>query len=270
LPPAALNAFQIAKNLRNSEFSLNPIGNKRKRNGDDDEDGDSDDSDNSPDAKLAKTLQAEEDAKMDTFIDEQEHNTPRRARRAPRAIRPKIDFISDFTEDEDEEEDEDDFEPIVSARKTTTTFASSTSKKTTILGSKKAKSYIPDSDESEFVASDDDKVSAIDSDSSDVPLATLSAIKRVVMQKMNDSMDEVVRQQSTSFRARGNTSRGRGRARGVSRLSSVRAGAASTSTSSTSNKKIEEAESSTAVLDAFDSLDSSAEELLHPFTDSDI
>jgi DNA repair protein RAD16 len=266
LPPAALNAFQIAKNLRNSEFSLNPIGNKRKRNGDDDEDGDSDDSDNSPDAKLAKTLQAEEDAKMDTFIDEQEHNTPRRARRAPRAIRPKIDFISDFTEDEDE----DDFEPIVRARKTTTTFASSTSKKTTKLGSKKAKSYIPDSDESEFVASDDDKVSAIDSDSSDVPLATLSAIKKVVMQKMNDSMDEVVRQQSTSFRARGNTSRGRGRARGGSRLSLVRAGAASTSTSSTSNTKIEEAESSTAVLDAFDSLDSSAEELLPPFTDSDI
>jgi DNA repair protein RAD16 len=205
LPPAALNAFQRAKNLRNSEFSLNPVGLKRKRFISDDKDDD--DSDNSPDAQIAKALQAEENAKINTFLtDDADELTPRRARRALRTIRPKADYVSDFSDDEP------DIKPL-SLRGKPSLSGGSSSKKTSASWAKRAK-VVEDSEESEFVNSDsEDKISlSVDTrSSSEIPLASSSGARKVVAKTV------VVKQETSSLRGQGSFSRGRGRFRGGSR-----------------------------------------------------
>lgn len=80
-----MNAFERAKKLRSSEFSLNPLTNKRKLSSFDDEDED-EDSDDSPDAQVARALQEEENAKTSTF--DAGGFGQQRLRRRTRALRP--------------------------------------------------------------------------------------------------------------------------------------------------------------------------------------
>jgi DNA repair protein RAD16 len=143
--PAALNALERARNLRTSQYSLNPQGNKRKREFSDDE-GD-EESDNSPDAQLARTLQDEENRKVIDMVDEEDEElTPRRTQRARRTLRPilpKADYLSDLSDEAADMK-----------------FISSKKGVAIPSRSKKITSSIPDSDESAFDLSDD----IIDSD----------------------------------------------------------------------------------------------------------
>ncbi len=223
LPPAALNAFQRAKNLRNSEFSLNPVGIKRKRFISDDEDGD--DSDNSPDAQIAKALQDEENAKNNTFLaDDTDEVTPRRARRALRAIRPKADYVSDFSDDEPGMK-------ALSLRGKSSLSGGPSNKKASASRAKKPK-VIEDSEESEFVFSDsEDKISLGTRSSSEVPLASSSAARKVATKTV------AIKQETSSMRGRGSLSRGRGRFQGGSRTPNSR-----TALTAASTLKIEDSE----------------------------
>jgi DNA repair protein RAD16 len=204
--------------LRTSEFSLNPVGIKRKRFISDDEDGD--ESDNSPDAQIAKALQDEENAKINTFLaNDVDELTPRRAKRALRAIRPKADYVSDFSDDEP------DAKPLSLRGKSS--LAGGPSYKTSTSRAKKPRVVVDDSEESEFVISDsEDEISLpVDSrSSSEVPPASLSAARKVVTQTA------VIKQESSSLSSRGGGSRGRGRLRGGSRIPNSRAGFTAAST----------------------------------------
>jgi DNA repair protein RAD16 len=214
-PPATSTAFQRAKSLRNSEFSLNPLSNKRKRTISEDEEDE--DSDNSPDAQLARAMQDEENSKISTLLDEIEEDiVPRRARRALRAIRPKVDYVSDFSEDEP------DVKSSLRQKKAIVTAVQKTSKKTSARSSKKTRVAASESDESEFVISnsDDDASAILKSESSaEVPLASVSASKKLTPKSR---MKEIIWNQSTSFRSRGSSSRAREVSRSRSRPSSSR------------------------------------------------
>lgn len=207
LPPAALNAFQRAKNLRNSEFSLNPVGIKRKRFISDDEDGD--DSDNSPDAQIAKALQDEENAKTNTFlVNDVDELTPRRTKRALRAIRPKTDYVSDYSDDEP------DAKPLSLRGKSSLASGPSTTK-TPAPRAKKPRVVVNDSEESEFIDSDsEDEFSLLveSRSSSEMPLASLSAAQKVITQTA------AIKQDPTSLRHRGGGFRVRGRFRGRTQI----------------------------------------------------
>lgn len=221
MPPAALNAFQRAKNLRNSEFSLNPVGLKRKRFVLEDEDDE--DSDNSPDAQIAKALQDEENAKINTFLNDNDDGdddiTPRRARRTLRTIRPKADYVSDFSDDEPN------IKPL-SLRGRSSLSGGPSSKKASASRAKKPK-IVEDSEESEFVMSgSEDRISlyAGTRSSSEVPIAHLSAARKTVTQTV------AVKQESGSLRGRGSLSRRRSRFRKGSQTPNNRASFTAAST----------------------------------------
>jgi DNA repair protein RAD16 len=104
----AVNAVARAAALRNSQFSLSVAKNKRKRVADSEEDDLDADEDDSPDAQLARALQAQEDAEAAANVmtgmdegDEEEDLLPvRRTSRKVQKILPKTDYASDF-DDED-------------------------------------------------------------------------------------------------------------------------------------------------------------------------
>jgi DNA repair protein RAD16 len=104
-PATAVSAVLRAAALRNSQYSLDPASNKRKRTmvADSDNDDDIDaDEDNSPDAQLARALQEQEDrasAAMDTAPGGYE---PRRSPRNGRSILPKSYSIPDLEMSDDD------------------------------------------------------------------------------------------------------------------------------------------------------------------------
>lgn len=174
------------------------MSNKRKRLTSDDEDDE--DSDNSPDAQIAKALQDEENAKVNTFLaDDVDEPVPRRARRTLRTIRPKADYVSDFSDDEPE------IKPN-SIRQKTTLAGDPGTKKTSASKAKRPRVIVDDSEESEFVISDSDDFSLpVDSrSSSEAPLTSLSTNRKVVTQ------GSVIKQESASFKGPASF-RGRGR-----------------------------------------------------------
>jgi DNA repair protein RAD16 len=94
-----ISAVARALALRKSQYSLNPVSNKRKRTiiSDSDKDDDEDlcaDEDNTPDAQLARALQEQEDAATMSMADNGGY-TSRRMPRKVQKILPKADFLSD-------------------------------------------------------------------------------------------------------------------------------------------------------------------------------
>jgi DNA repair protein RAD16 len=209
--------------MRNSEFSLNPVSNKRKRYSSDE---DEDDSDNSPDAQMAKSLQDEENAKVNMFEnDDSDGATPRRTRRALRTIRPKSDYVEDFSEGEF------DVKPNTWKGKSSSTTSSSKAKMPAAQSAKKSKIALTDSETSEFVISDSDDDFEIEGLSSpEAPLATYAVTRKAITQPTQSRMNVVVTQQSVSVRSRGTSSRDRGPTRGGSRIPLSRRGVSTAST----------------------------------------
>jgi DNA repair protein RAD16 len=166
-------------------------------------------------------LQDEENAKINTFFgDDVDELTPRRAKRALRPIRPKTDYVSDFSDDEP------DVKPL-SLRGKAPVVGGPSNKKTSALRAKKPRVVVDDSEESEFVISDsEDEISfPVDSrSSSEVPLTSLSAARKVVTQTA------VIKEEPSSLRSRWGGSRGRGRVRGTSRIPNGRTGFTAAST----------------------------------------
>jgi DNA repair protein RAD16 len=227
LPPATSIVVQRARNLRNSEFSLNPV-HKRKRSIWDEEDEEDNDSDNSPDAQMARALQDEENTKVNMFGNDAKVFMPRRTRRALRLIRPKADYAADFSDD--------DLDIKLSSLKKNADIIGK-SNKTTLPGPKKAKFIIPDSDESEFVASEkDDASSGIGSrSSSEVPIA-LASVSREVETKPCRSRIQVIIDKSTNSKD-STPIRARGRLSGMPRQSLRRPGFNSASTLNEGSKQ---------------------------------
>lgn len=182
------------------------------------EDEEDEDSDNSPDAQLARAMQDEENSKISTMLNDEieEEVAPRRARRALRAIRPKSDYVSDFSEDEP------DIKSNLRQEKAIVTAVQNTSRKTNTRSSKKTRVAASESDESDFVISDsdDDDSAILESDSSvEVPLASALAGKKL---SPKSGMKEIIRYQSISARSRGSSSRASEVSRSRSRLLSTR------------------------------------------------
>lgn len=102
-PAAAVSAVMRAAALRNSQYSLNPTANKRKRtviydSDNDDEDIDADD-DNTPDAQLARALQEQEDAAAASMT----ASSAYRSRQSPRNVKkilPKPFGLSNTSDDD--------------------------------------------------------------------------------------------------------------------------------------------------------------------------
>jgi DNA repair protein RAD16 len=95
----SVNAVARAAALRNSQFSLNPIANKRKRRFLSDNEDDEDD-DNTPDAQLARALQEQDDAAANTMTGLASSYSQRRTPRNAQKILPMIDFASEFSDDD--------------------------------------------------------------------------------------------------------------------------------------------------------------------------
>ncbi|PMD34537.1 hypothetical protein L207DRAFT_467188 [Hyaloscypha variabilis F] len=170
----AVNAVARAAALRNSQFSLNSINNKRKAIVlDSDDDGD--DSDNTPDAQLARALQEQEDAAANAMSGlDTDDIAPRRTPRKVKKILPKVDFASDFDDDSDGFKMTD-FSPRLAKRPRVelNSFGSNTVKSTS---TKKSQTVIKDSDDSDDFIEIDDSVE--EDEDSDAPIPMSSAISR--------------------------------------------------------------------------------------------
>lgn len=206
LPPAV----QRARNLRNSEFSLNPVP-KRKRSIWDEEYEEEDDSDNSPDAQIARALQNEENSRIGGMAgDSPEEFTPRRTRRMLRPILPKVDYSMNISDVEL------DTKPS-SGQKINGSIGESSKINARRLKKTKTKRNIPDSEESEFVASDDDDMSE------GIKLPEV-AVSRGADAKLDDSCVQVVTKPSANFKGLGPVSQDHKRSLGTPRRRSRRTG----------------------------------------------
>jgi DNA repair protein RAD16 len=160
-------------------------------------------------------LQDEENAKTNTFLaNDVDELTPRRTKRALRAIRPKTDYVSDFSDDEP------DAKPLSLRGKSSLAGGPSTTK-TPPPRAKKPRVIVIDSEESEFIISDsEDGISLLveSRSSSEMPLASLSAAQKVITQTA------AIKQESSSLRHRVGGSRVRGRFRraGVTAASTLK------------------------------------------------
>ncbi|KAH8670378.1 SNF2 family N-terminal domain-containing protein [Tricladium varicosporioides] len=169
--------------LRNSKHSLNP--NKRKRVPDSEDDED-DEEDNSPDAQLARALQEQEDhaANNMTAMDV-DPVAPRRTPRNIQKILPKSDFVTDLSDDElDIPVAIPAFSPKLTKRpKIELSSQGSNSVKFTSTKAKN-KTVVVETDESDFVDSDDgsDEFAEIqDSDAEEHPFTMSTSRSRTKM-----------------------------------------------------------------------------------------
>ena len=184
----AVNAVRRAAALRNSKYALNSSSNKRKRvisSEDDDEDADADD-DNTPDAQLARALQEQEDAAVAsmTAMDTEDY-APRRTPRKVQQILPKVNFASDF------DEDDLDFGFSQVSKKLKVELGSKGSNAVKFASTKKPKVILDSDDSDGFIEIDD-------SDDSDVPIAQATPRTR---------MKQVIRSQSNTFKAASSSTR---------------------------------------------------------------
>lgn len=145
VPTATANAFRRARQLRNSEFALNPVSSSKRTRSMFEIDSEEDDyEDNSRDAQLARALQDEENLKADLVsIDPVAKTEPGRPGRPRRSTVAKTSYAYNPSDDFDEADDDFALKPA--------------SKKAKVSSLKKNKSrYIfSDSDEeSEFNESD--------------------------------------------------------------------------------------------------------------------
>jgi DNA repair protein RAD16 len=136
---------------------------------------------------MARALQDEENAKVNIYGNEAEELMPRRTRRTLRPIRPKADYATDISDDDLDIE-------LSSLRKN-----ASVTRKSNKTGSKKTKLTVPDSDESEFVASERGGASSgIGSrSSSEVPIASVP-VSREIETKLCRSRIQVIIDKSTN------------------------------------------------------------------------
>jgi DNA repair protein RAD16 len=171
----AVNAVARAAALRNSEFSLLSSNNKRKRIILDSDDDDADE-DNTPDAQLARALQEQEDAGANAMSEmDTDSIVPRRTPRKVQKILPKLDFASDF---EDNDIQMTNFSPRLAKRPkielgaegSNTVKFTSTKKFTVIMDS--------DDDADDFIEIDESESEYEEVDDSDVPIPMKSAKSR--------------------------------------------------------------------------------------------
>lgn len=189
---SASNSIAQARALQNSMYSLNPMK-KRKYVGSGDEDMDEDmTDDNTPDAQLARALQAQEDAASKPVVT----NSSPGLRRTSRNVQPsKLSFSAAFSS-----EDEDDYIPVRTSRSAKKAKMEpkvelpSTSNAVNFKSSNRGKAIIKDSD-------DDDYFIKIDSDSdSDVPIAQSSANRSSI--KKERRISQIIQKQSRNFQDR--------------------------------------------------------------------
>ena len=172
----AVNAVARAAALRNSQFSLNSANKKRKAVVlDSDDDGD--DSDNTPDAQLARALQEQEDAAANAMSGMNTDDiAPRRTPRKVKKILPKVDFASDFDDDSDGDIKLTDFSPRLAKRPKIelNPLGSNTIKFTS---TKKSKTIIKDSDDSDDFVEIDDSVEEDEDSDAPIPMSGISRAK---------------------------------------------------------------------------------------------
>lgn len=174
----SVNAVARAAALRNSQFSLNPIANKRKR----DFMTDDEDDDNTADAQLARALQEQEDAAANTMTGVASSYSQRRTSRKAQKILPMIDYASELSDDE--------FEVIASssrrAKKPKIELGPLGSNEVKFSHRKKpSKPMVVDDSEDVDVDDSDDFIVIDDSEDSDVPIAMSTPRSRAKATKIS-------------------------------------------------------------------------------------